>query len=124
MDRQPPIADQDTSLWGAWGRLRGAGCRHLVIVDEHLRPLGVLEERDLALRWPPGPLEAHRVRLREIVGGQRPPRVRSDEDLAGVARVMLSADTDAVAVVDDDDRLAGLVTARHCVELVATHQVA
>ena len=55
MDRRPPTADQDTSLWAAWGRLRGAGCRHLVVVDSRLRPVGVLEERDLALRWPPGP---------------------------------------------------------------------
>ena len=123
MDRRPPIADQDISLWGAWGRLRGAECRHLVVVDSRLRPVGVLEERDLALRWPPGPFEAHRVPLRHVVRGQARPRARSGDDVATVARAMLAARTDAVPVVDDDGRLVGLVTARHCTELVACHMV-
>ncbi len=124
MDRRPPTVDQDASLWGAWGRLRGAGCRHLVVVDRQLRPVGVLEERDLALRWPPGPFEAHRVRLRRLVRGGPQPQARSGDALATVARTMLVARTDAVPVVDDGGRLLGLVTARHCVELVACHRVA
>jgi CBS domain-containing protein len=124
MDRRPPTVDQDTSLWGAWGRLRGAGCRHLVVVDRQLRPVGVLEERELALRWPSGPFEAHRVPLRRLVRGGPQPQARSGDTLATVARTMLVACTDAVPVVDDGGRLLGLVTARHCVELVARHGVA
>jgi CBS domain-containing protein len=123
MDRRPPTADQDTSLWAAWGRLRGAGCRHLVVVDSRLRPVGVLEERDLALRWPPGPLEAHRVPLRHVLRGQVRPEARSGDDVATVARAMLATSTDAVPVVDHDGRLLGLVTARHCTELVACHAI-
>ena len=123
MYHRPPIADQDTSLWRAWGRLRGADCRHLVVVDSGLRPVGVLEERDLALRWPPGPFEAHRVLPRHVVRGQARPRARSGDDVATVARAMLAARTDAVPVVDDDGRLVGLVTARHCTELVACHRI-
>jgi CBS domain-containing protein len=123
MDRQPPTADQNTSLWGAWGRLRGADCRHLVVVDARLHPVGVLEERELALRWPPGPFEAHRLTLSHVVRGQARPHARSGDDVATVARAMLAARTDAVPVVDDDGRLVGLVTARHCVELVASHRV-
>jgi CBS domain-containing protein len=123
MDRRPPIADQHTSLWRAWGRLRGADCRHLVVVDSRLRPVGVLEERDLALRWPPGPFEAHRVPLRHVVRGHSRPQARSGDDVATVARAMLAARTDAVPVVDDDGRLVGLVTARHCTELVASHAI-
>ena len=40
--------------------------------------------------------------------------------MATVARAMLTAGTDAVAVVDGDGRLVGLVTARTCVEGIAT----
>ncbi len=36
---------------------------------------------------------------------------------------MLLAHTDAVPVVDDDDRLLGLITARHCLELPARRLV-
>jgi CBS domain-containing protein len=123
MNRQPPTADQNTSLWGAWGRLRGAECRHLVVVDSQSRPVGVLEERELALRWPPGPFEAHRVPLSQVVRGQSRPHARSGDDVAVVARAMLAARTDAVPVVDDDGRLVGLLTARHCVELVASRRI-
>ncbi len=123
MNRRPPIADPDTSLWRAWGRLRGADCRHLVVVDSRLRPVGVLEERDLALRWPPGPFETHRVLLRHVVRGQARPQASSGDDVATVARAMLAARTDAVLVVGDDGRLVGLVTARHCTELVACHTI-
>ena len=123
MDRRPPVADQETSLWEAWGRLRGADCRHLVVVDSRLHPGGVREERDLALQWPPGPFEAPRVPLRHVVRGQAQAQARSGDDVATVARAMLAARTDAVPVVDDDGRLVGLVTARHCTELVARHTI-
>jgi CBS domain-containing protein len=123
MNRRPPIADQDTSLWTAWGRLRGASCRHLVVVDSKVRPVGVLEERDLALQWPPGPFQADRIPLRQVVRGQARPQARTGDDVAGIARAMLAARTDAVPVVDDDGRLVGLVTARQWTELVAGHTV-
>jgi CBS domain-containing protein len=98
--------------------LRGADCRRLVVVDSRLRPVGVLEKRELALRWPPGPFEEHRVPLSQVVRGQARPQARSGDDVATVARAMLAALSEAVALVDDDGRLVGLVTARHCVELV------
>jgi CBS domain-containing protein len=123
MIRRPPVAHQDTSLWGGWGRLRGPENRHLVVVDRRLHPIGVLEARDLALRWPPGPSDAHRVPLRQILDGRIWPRARAGDDVATVARAMLTARTDAVPVVDDDGRLIGLVTARHCVDLVACRAV-
>jgi len=124
MIRRPPVADLDTSLWCAWGRLRGAASCHLVVIDRQLRPVGVLEERDLALRWPPGPFEAHRVPLRRLLRGNCRPRARAEDAVATVARTMLAAGMDAVPVVDGQGRLLGLVTARHCVELVARGLVA
>ena len=123
MDRCPPVVDQNTSVWGAWGRLRGPGNRHIVVIDGRARPLGVLEARDLALRWPPGPFDAHRLPIRQLLNGSVGPQARADDDVATVARAMLAARTDAVPVVDDDGRLVGLVTARHCVELVACRAV-
>jgi CBS domain-containing protein len=123
MNRRPPVVDQNTSVWGAWGRLRGPDNQHIVVVDRRLRPLGVLEARDLALRWPPGPFDAHRLPIRQLLDGSVPPQARDEDAVATVARAMLAARTDAVPVVDDDGRLVGLVTARHCVELVASGAV-
>jgi CBS domain-containing protein len=123
MNRRPPIADRNTSLWGAWERLRGADNRHLVVVDSHLHPVGVLEDRDIALRWPPGPFDAHRIPLQRLLRGRSRPRVHIEDDLATVARTMVAAQADAVPVVDDEGRVVGLVTARHCVELIASRLV-
>ena len=123
MNRRPPVADQDVSLWAAWGRLRGVDCRYLVVVDSRLRPVDVLEERDLALRWPPGPVEAHRVPLRHVVRGQARPQARVADDVAAVARAMLAARPDAGPVVADGARPVGLVTALHCTGLVARHTI-
>ncbi len=123
MNRRPPIADQNTSLWSAWGRMRGAGNRHLVVVDSRLHPVGVLDDRDIVLRWPPGPFDAHRVPLQRLLRGRSRPRARTEDDLATVARAMVTARADAVPVVDDEGRLLGLVTAEHCVELVASRLV-
>jgi len=114
MHRRPPTADQHTSVWGAWQRLRGPEHRHLVVIDAGARPVGVLDEHDLARAGSPGPLGARHVSLQQLLTGRIAPQVRAGDDLATVARSMLVADTDAVAVVDDDGRLVGLVTAHHC----------
>jgi CBS domain-containing protein len=123
MNRCPPVVDQNTSVWGAWGRLHGPDNRHLVVVDRRLHPLGVLEARDLALRWPPGPFDAHRLPIRQLLDSSVRPQARREDAVATVARVMLTARVDAVPIVDDDGRLVGLITARDCVELVAFHAV-
>jgi CBS domain-containing protein len=94
-----------------------------VVVDGRLRPLGVLEARDLALRWPPGPFDAHRLPIRQLLDRLVRPQARRDDAVATVARAMLAARVDAVTVVDDDERLIGLLTARHCLELVASRAV-
>jgi CBS domain-containing protein len=119
MQRFPVVVDQHTSLFAAWGKLRRTGAQHLVVIDEGLRPTGVLDERDIALEWPPGPLAAQHLPVHQLLGGRTRPRVRGGEDIATVAATMRSAHVDAVPVVDREGRLLGLVTAQHCVELIA-----
>jgi CBS domain-containing protein len=118
MDRHPATVSRSASLWQAWDRLR-AGGRHVVVVDEHRRPAGVLDERTVALEWPPGPMGAHRTPVHTLLRGRVTPRVRGGDDLASVARVMLGAEADAVPVVDQDGRLYGLVTLWHYARLAA-----
>jgi len=119
MERFPVVVDQHTSLFSAWGKLRRTGARHLVVIDDDLRPTGVLDERDMALEWPPGPLAAQHLPVHQLLRFRTRPRLRSGEDIATVAATMRSARVDAVPVVDRDGRLLGLVTAQHCVELIA-----
>jgi CBS domain-containing protein len=123
MDRRPPVLPESASLWTAWDLLHSTGAHHLVVVDDHERPVGVLDDRTIALEWPPGPMGAHRLPLHSLIRGRdrdrAEPRVHASRDLRVAARVLLGSGTDAVPVVDDTGRLVGLVTLRHFAQLAA-----
>jgi CBS domain-containing protein len=119
MSRSPRTIDSQASLFSAWGKLHGEHNRHLVVIDEGVRPIGVLDERDIALQWPPGPLGAHHLPVHKLLRFRTRPRVRAEDDVAEVAATMLGAREDALPVVDEDGRLLGLVTVWHCLELLA-----
>lgn len=119
MSRFPATVHMNSSLFSAWGKLHGGQNRHLVVIDDGLRPLGVLDERDIALEWPPGPLGAHHLPVDKLLRFRSRPQVVGAADIATVAECMLGSCTDAVPVVDDDGRLLGLVTVWHWVELIA-----
>jgi CBS domain-containing protein len=119
MTRGPRTIDSQASLFSAWGQLHGGHNRHLVVIDDGVRPIGVLDERDIALEWPPGPLGAHHLPVHKLLRFRARPLVRAEDDVAKVAAIMLGAREDALPVVDGDGRLLGLVTAWHCLELLA-----
>ena len=106
-------------MWTAWDRLLGTRTQHLIVVDDRQRPVGVLDERTIALEWPPGPLGAHRTPVHPLLRDRARPRVRGGDDVAAGARTMLGARADAVPVVDRDGRLAGLIPLAHFAELAA-----
>ena len=119
MTGSPATAHSSASMWTAWDRLHGARTQHLVVVDDRRRPVGVLDDRTIALEWPPGPMGAHRTPVHTLLRDRLRPRVRGGDDVAAVARTMLGARADAVPVVDRDGRLAGLITLWHFAELAA-----
>ncbi len=119
MDRTPPALHQSASLWTARELLRRTRSHHLVVVDDHGRPVGVLDDRMIAQEWPPEPMGAHRTPLHSLIRDLARPRVQAHDDLGEAARVLLGAPTDAVPVVDGAGRLEGLVTLRHFAELAA-----
>jgi hypothetical protein len=121
MNRRPPVADQDTSL-----REHGNGCAESTTgisswFDRRLRPVGVLDEGDLSLQWPPSLSEALRGSRCVSCCTDRPAHRRAASTTwATVARTILVTRTDAVPMVDDG-RPLGLMTGRHCIELLAPH---
>jgi CBS domain-containing protein len=119
MTRFPATVHQRASMWTAWDRLHGTRTQHLVVVDDRQRPVGVLDDRTIALEWPPGPMGAHRTAVHTLLRGRTRPRVRSADDLGRAARTMLGARADAVPVVDREGRLFGLITLWHFAELAA-----
>jgi CBS domain-containing protein len=79
----------------------------------------VLDERTLALEWPPGPLGAHRTPVYPLLRDRLRLRVGGGDDVGAVARTTVGARADAVPVVDRDGRQSGLITLWHFAELAA-----
>jgi CBS domain-containing protein len=119
MSRHPAVVEGGTSLFSAWGQLHGQENQHLVVIDDDVRPIGVLDERDIALEWPPGPLGAHHLPVHKLLRFRSRPHVKLDDDIVKVAQTMLASREDALPVVDVEGRLVGLITVWQCVELIA-----
>jgi CBS domain-containing protein len=117
MTRSPVTVNWCASLWTAWDRLHRTRSQHLVVVDGHQRPVGVLDDRTIALEWPPGPMGAHRTPVHTLLRDRARPRVQSADEVGSVARTMLEARADAVPVVDRRGRLLGLITLWHVARL-------
>jgi CBS domain-containing protein len=119
MTRFPETVHASDSMWKAWDRLERSPDGHLVVLDDHRRPLGVLDQRLLAVEWPPGPVGSRRTPVHTLLRGRARPRVTANDTLPVVAATMLGARAGAVPVVDRAGRLYGLVTLWHLAEAVA-----
>lgn len=118
MSRSLVTVPRDATLWTAWGLLYGSDERHLVVVDGYRRPVGIVDERVVALEWPAGPLAPHRRRVHELLRGSVA-AVQPGDDVVSVAKAMLVAGVDALPVTDRSGRLVGLVTTEHVLQHVA-----
>ena len=107
----------DESPLMAWELMRRAGVHHLPVVEgQHV--LGILSRELLAASWSGGPQEQSNRQVRELLAGERRPRVQPDDLLTRVAAVMTDAGCDAVPVVSDLG-LVGMITAHDVVAAVA-----
>jgi CBS domain-containing protein len=120
MDREPAVVHAHASLFSAWAVMHDGQHRHLVVVDDDLRPVGVIEELDIAAEWPAGPRAPHHLPIHRLLRFRSRPQVQNTDDIVTAARTMRGAQVDAVPVVDADGRLRGLLTASHFVWLAAT----
>jgi len=94
----------------------GIGC--LVVVEDE-RPVGILTDRDLALRLLREKLDAGAVRVRELM---RAPVVTicGEESLEVALRTLRTAAVRRLPVVDAEGKLVGILTADDLLRLVAT----
>ena len=112
------VADGESALM-AWELMRQGGYHHLPVLGEDACLVDVLDAETLAAAWDSGGPDRMRRPVGEFVRRRAVPRVAAADPVATAARGMLAAGVDFVAVVDDDDRLAGLFTARDLVALAA-----
>jgi CBS domain-containing protein len=119
MDREPAVVHAHTSLFSAWAVMHDGQHRHLVVVDDDVRPIGVVDELDIAVEWPARPRAPHHMPIHQLLRFRARPQVRTTDDIVTAAATMRGAHVDAVPVIDADGRLRGLLSASHFVRLVA-----
>ena len=83
--------------------------RHLAIVDDSGRFIGILSDRAIAAAWAADPSCLSRITA-ETVMEAGPAIVGPGAHVLDAARAMRAIGTDAVAVVDADGVVVGIVT--------------
>jgi CBS domain-containing protein len=107
-------------LGSALAALTRTGLRHLVVVDERSRCVGVVADRAIAAAWAADPAALECASVGAVLE-PRPAVVGADATVGEVARVMHTDGVDAVAVIDRTGRPIGLVTGGDLVALMAHH---
>jgi len=116
MTARPATLDPDSSLADAAEVLLQGGFRHLPVVDEAGRPVGIISERDLRARLGTdlyGFTQATVEALSEPVSGVMTPdpiTVRAGTRTAQVLDSFADERVGALLVVDDSDRIRGVLS--------------
>ena len=116
---QPVMSvSQELCVGDALAAMVGSGLRHLVVVDDDARCLGIIADRAIASAWATDPTALTRQSVQALL--DRPAIVGRDALVRDVARTMFVDGVDAVAVIDRSGRAVGIVTGSDLVALMAT----
>ena len=116
MTPDPITIGTDASLGDAAGAMLELGVRHLPVIDEDFRLVGMISERDLRSRLGTDFIDwttAAQSNLGEPVGNIMVPDpvfVRTHNTLAEALDLFTDERIGAVPVVDDEDRLVGILS--------------
>lgn len=110
--------NEQESVLIAWELLRRSGSRHLPVVSEDGRCLGVLDIVTVASEYAHIGLSLSPTPVGKLLLWRRRPRVSSHDPVHRAARIMTEGKTDALPVVDAHGRIVGLVTATDLVALL------
>lgn len=108
-------------------RFTATGLRHLVVLDEADVVVGVLDDRLLAAEWVGDALRMRRTTIGQVLlaDPDRAASIHRDTPVHQAAQALLRQRVEALPVIGDDGRVAGLVTAVDLLRaLVATGPVA
>jgi CBS domain-containing protein len=98
------------SLWDAWQLLFVSGLRHLVVINEDGACMGVLSDRNILAEVPATSENLGQRKVREVLAMVPVVSVSPLQSPIVAARIMAENAVEAVPVLDDRDRLVGIIT--------------
>jgi len=115
--RTTHLADSEESVRVAAERMRAKNVGTLLVIDADRKPIGILTDRDLAVRVVAPGLDARKVRVGEVMSAH-PRWVSEETPVEDAVATMRSLAVRRLPVVDKDGRLAGIVSVDDVLELV------
>lgn len=119
MTRELLTVTADDSLLMAWELMRRGHFHHLPVVTEYGRLLGVLDTDTIAAHWNAGSPDSNCGPVSALLHGRQSVSVTPDDPVQAAAKIMMRRHTDFVAVTEPDGMLAGLVTTRDLIAIIA-----
>ena len=116
--RKTHVARADESVRAAAGRMREGHVGTLVAVDDDGCPSGILTDRDLAVRVVADGLDASRIRVEEVMTAH-PRWVQEGTAIEDALALMQRLGVRRLPVVDESEKLVGIVSADDVLELVS-----
>ncbi|MEU8617660.1 CBS domain-containing protein [Streptomyces sp. NPDC048623] len=107
----------------AWELLERSGARHLPVVRSDGRCAGLLERADVAIACGAPAVSLSALRVDELLRGHGPVLVHVAQTVRHAVDLMTYTETDALPVLAEDGRLAGVLTAVDIVAALAGHPV-
>ncbi|MER5202148.1 CBS domain-containing protein [Streptomyces sp. NPDC002825] len=107
----------------AWELLQRSGSRHLPVVRPDGRCAGLLERADVAVVCGAPAVSLSEVRVDELLRGHGPALVHVEQTVRHAVDLMTYTESDALPVLGEDGRLAGVLTAADIVVALAGHPV-
>ncbi|WP_324790354.1 HPP family protein [Streptomyces sp. H51] len=109
----------DETVLVAWELLERSGTRHLPVLRPDGRCTGLLDRADVAVACAAPAASLSGRRVDELLPRHRPALVHAGQTVRHAADVMSCADADALPVLAEDGRLAGVLTAADVVAALA-----
>lgn len=116
--REVVYAEPEESAREVARRMRSEGVGTLVVIDDDRRPVGMVTDRDLTTRVLADDRDPDRTFVEEIMTSN-PETIRESTAIERALDKMKSRRVRRIIVVDDDDKLVGLLALDDVLDLLA-----
>lgn len=111
------LASPEETVSDAAARMEREGVGSLVVADESRRPVGILTDRDVALRCVGRGLDPHATEVSDVMTGPVHD-VSEGTPIEDALSLMASAGTRRLVVTDEEGRLVGILAVDDVLDLL------